>query len=471
MARGGYLLRGRSGQINALNSEVVKATGWHLADAIRPVSSERGLMSEDAFKRVRGELGAQRHEQLLHKHGVEIVRELDDFDAIALIKTRDPADLGPRGASSVAPVKDPTTGLLLDWHLVECRFPTAWQAFGGAEAIDWTGIKVGHIDTGFTRHPALGFASDSSDSDWINTAHDRNFFAAELDTSTGTPTFVDSTSAEERDAGGLNGGHGTRTMSVLCGFDASTEARAGGYDAYLGGAPRVPVVPIRLQDSVWLQGRTFSDDLPDAINHLVDTAGVDVITLSMGGPVGSFLNSTTPDNLRRVIDKAYERGVIFCCAAGNNIPNEKVVFPARSSRTIAVAGIARNRRLWVGSSYGAQVDICAPAHGIRRADLRRSLRGLRFGYGEGEGTSFATPQVAAAAALWLARWGEEIESAYPERWQRVQAFKAALAATATLGEDWQPSVYGAGILNAAALLEVPLPEVSTLIKDISSDWS
>jgi subtilisin family serine protease len=472
MARNGFLITGPAPGITQFNAAVTRKAGPSLGQALRAASSHRAFISADALKRVRTTLGEREFEKLLTQTELRVIREVDEIEAVALMKTRDPADLAARPDLRVSPVRDPDTGLMLDWHLVECGFPAAWKLFDGIESIDWTGIAVGHIDTGFTHHPALGFAADDGGgSEWVDTVQDANFFSLELDTSTGMPTFAQSDSAEDRELAGLNGGHGTRTMSVLCGFDTARRATAGGYSGYFGGAPRVPVVPVRLQDAVWLQGLALSDDLPDAIDHLVDTAGVDIITLSMGGPLGTFLTSTTPQRLRAAIDKAYEKGVIVCCAAGNNIPNEHVVFPARSSRTIAVAGTAPDRKLWVGSSYGIQVDVAAPAFPIRRADVSRSASGFEFGYDVGDGTSFATPQVAAAAALWFARHGAEIESTYTQKWQRVQAFKSLLQATARRGEAWDDSVHGAGILDVGALLSAALPEASSLAKDVSQDWN
>lgn len=43
----------------------------------------------------------------------------------------------------------------------------------------------------------------------------------------------------------------------------------------------------------------------------------------------------------------------------------------------------------------------------------------------GGGTSAATPQIAAAAALWIAKNKHEL-STYPEGWMRVEAVRKAL---------------------------------------------
>jgi subtilisin family serine protease len=185
----------------------------------------------------------------------------------------------------------------------------------------------------------------------------------------------------------------------------------------------------------------------------------------MGSPKFAFGAHAIPRSLRDAIDGAYEKGVILCCAAGNNVPNEKVVFPARSPRTIAVGGSAPGMTPWAGSSHGIQVDISAPAFPIRRANTRR---GDRYEFGIGDGTSFATPQVAGTAAMWLVHRRDEIGAAYPEKWQRVAAFLKILGMTASPGNNWNGNVHGPGILNAGAVLDAPLPDKATLSRDIAA---
>jgi hypothetical protein len=67
----------------------------------------------------------------------------------------------------------------------------------------------------------------------------------------------------------------------------------------------------------------------------------------------------------------------------------------------------------------------------------------------GEGTSAATPQVAAAAALWLEKYKNEL----PRDWRRIEAVRHALFTTAkNKGAD--PKRIGRGILQAFAALGV-----------------
>ena len=122
---------------------------------------------------------------------------------------------------------------------------------------------------------------------------------------------------------------------------------------------------------------------------------------------------------------------------------------------LAVAGVAESLMPWGGSSHGPEVDMSGPADGIRRADMKR---GNKASYkGGGDGTSYATALTAGAAALWLARHGPAIAAQYAQPWQRVEAFKALVRATALVPAGWQAGTFGAGVLDVQALLTAALP--------------
>ena len=75
---------------------------------------------------------------------------------------------------------------------------------------------------------------------------------------------------------------------------------------------------------------------------------------------------------------------------------------------------------------------------------------------DGNGTSAATPQIAAAAALWIQKNRKEYEK-YPQGWQRVEAVRAALFEKAKIDANYA-KFFGRGKLAAKDMLDaVPAP--------------
>lgn len=371
------------------------------------------------------EYGRAQVAAILAAAGAPTSREVSDSEAITLLRERDTATLPPR-----APAPAPAVAGV-DRHLELIRAPQAWAQLGGAGQIDWTGVRVGHIDTGYAPHACFGFPA----APWVDVGLGRTFFA---------PSPVNSTPGP---GGGVDplqfqmDGHGTRTASTLCGH--APDAPGG---PFFGAAPCVPLVPVRIADIVLISHA--QGEFAMAVNHLVDVAQVGVISLSMG-----IWPYVLQKDLRRAIDKAYDAGVIVVCAAGNRV--NTVVAPARLHRTLAVGGVDLNLRPWGGSSYGPQVDLSAPADDVRRAEFD-DKRGPRY-RGGGDGTSYATALTAGAAALWLARHRATLANRYPLPWQRVEAFKTAVCASAQVPAGWQPGSFGSGVLDIDALLQFPLP--------------
>ena len=470
MAVGGYLIHVPQEHYASLDRRLALALKRTAGYPLLPVSSGRALITSSNFKEIRNSLGRDRYRKLLKRHRVERVEAVDESRFLALLQSRDPADLPKRSIESPRP-RGSSQRVSLDWYLSESRLDEAWDLFGGRDKINWDNVSVGHVDTGWTFHRALGFSGtqEEENSPWVNTNDDRNFFSGDFDRGgegAPPPLFpVDPHSARDR-LEGPNGGHGTKTLSVLCGSDESSLARDGGggnagFAGYFGAAPKVPVVPVRICNTIWIE-LELGEGLPKAINHLVETMGCGVISLSMGSPYVFTSPRRMPLVLQEAIDNAYEKGVILVCAAGNHIPNEHVVFPARCPRTIAVAGSTLAGKPWSGSSYGMHVDISAPACPVRRA--MTSWNGVQA-YDYGDGTSFATPQVAGTAALWLAYRGDEIRRTYRQPWQIIAAFLQLLKTTARVPDGWETTIRGAGLLDAKALLLEPLPDAGGLAKD------
>lgn len=388
-------------------ASVLKTYLPDLDPGLVPITPRQGLLPDATLRALRIEYGEGKVAAILSRAGAVDWRPLSETEALDLVLHRNPADLPLRPA---APTANPL------WHLDMLRARDAWEYWGGPLAIDWGAVRVGQVDTGYTVHPVFGIAPAS----WIDVVGGRTMFAPGAGTGGPGPGGGIDPLEDQMD------GHGTRVGSVICGYDP-----AGPGSPYLGVAPRVPLTPVRIANHVLISHA--QRELASALDYLVQNARVLVVNLSMG-----FLPRFQMGVLDRAIDRAYEAGVIFVCAAGQ--PLSSVVSPAHGRRTIAVAGCTRGGVPWGQSAHGNSVDWTAPAVGITRA---QSKPGGQTDYdGSGDGTSYAAAATSAAAALWLARRSDELAATYPHPWQRVEAFKVIAKATAQPMPNQQPGSLG-----------------------------
>lgn len=369
-------------------------------------------------------------DELLLRLGADRTMVLSAESAQHRLLTRDPDALAPR--RGVARATDPDR----DWHQAATRLPEAWALLGGPDAIDWGATRVGLIDTGWLPHPAFGFPGGT----WLQLADARTIVPPPpLD----APTLVEEPGGGRDVPGqGFSSGHGTRIGTALSGRAA---AAPGG--PFRGAAPGVPTVPVRIADAVLINDRQV--ECAQAIDHLV-AVGAGAVNISLG-----VFPPTARRELRDAVNRAYDAGVIVVCAAGNIV--DPVVVPARLPRTVAVAATTRAGRPWSGSSFGPEVDFAAPGADLWGPTVDR--RG-RFGWGGGkDGTSYATAITTGAAALWLTHRRADLLAAYgPPSWRWPEAFVRIARATARPpSQPWEPGAFGTGVLDAAALLQAPLP--------------
>ncbi len=305
------------------------------------------------------------------------------------------------------------------WSVENVRAPQAWQLAPrpGGKARG-AGILIGHIDTGYTQHPeiypdALNLAIDrdvlDGDDDALDPLIKRWFFPLD------------------------NPGHGTGTGCVIA-------SRSAGQ--VVGSAPEAVLVPIRTVKSVV---QVFDGDVARAVDY-ARSVGCSVISMSIGGR--GF------NGLQAAIKRAVDDGMIVMAAAGNYVGF--VTAPASYPECLAVAATNVDDQPWSGSSRGDQVDISAPGQAVWTAATNKGSNGPVYTVEQGDGTSFAVATLAGVAALWLAHHGPAtIKQKYGSSTQEV--FRMLVALTCRTPAGWDNSRYGAGIVDAEALLKAPLP--------------
>ena len=300
------------------------------------------------------------------------------------------------------------------WPLENLHVPAAWARSpqrGG-------GVLVAQTDTGITHHPELEGG--------IDTALARDFLDNDND-----PTDPLTRRWWWMD----NPSHGTATASVLMSRDP---------EVIVGSAPESMLVPLRTNRSVVL---VFDGDVARAVEY-ARQAGCQVITMSLGGVGFSAA-------LRTAIDAAISDGLLVLAAAGNEVGF--VVAPANYREVIAVAATNIQDKPWSGSSHGPAVDVSAPGESVHAARTKREPNGVIYYTSRGSGTSFAVALTAGVAALWLAYHGRDELIAKYGRPNLQAVFTDLLRRTARRPAGWNASQYGAGIVDAEALLAAPLP--------------
>lgn len=287
--------------------------------------------------------------------------------------------------------------------------------------------RIAHIDTGYDR------GHESQPQNLLQNL-ERSFVDGDNDPN----------SADDPNRGNAfpdNSGHGTGTISILAGSHIAQ------FNETLGGAAGADILPLRISNSVVLfRTSAFAQALRYAIEQKVD-----VISISMGGAPSRAWNEAVND--------AYEAGICICAAAGNNIvgaPTRHVVYPARYHRVLAVCGVMANDAPYTDLTSRQLQGNFGPDSSMTAAlsTYTPNIPWAVFGCGStlrlnGEGTSAATPQIAAAAALWM----EKYKTSLSRDWHRVEAVRHALFSSAKKrGVDGGRT--GHGILQAHAALGV-----------------
>jgi hypothetical protein len=321
-------------------------------------------------------------------------------------------------------------------------------------------VRIGHFDTGYIEnHIALPSK--------LNKAEARSFVKNE-----NPNQAIDKTESGQD-------GHGLGTLSLLAGNKVTHAETFNEFEGFIGGIPFAEVIPMRLSESVVILN---SENFCDALDYAIEKE-CEVVSMSMAGkPSG---------RMARAVNRAYEAGIVIVSAASNcwykgpgaMLP-KCVMFPAAFERVIAATGAMYDHKpydvdfiqqgrfnittKYMQGSWGppSRMRKALAAYTPNTPWASKKHAFLR----SGGGTSSATPQVAAAAALWIAYHRDELEQKgyYGEgnKWKKVEAVRNALyvsAAKDIVFKDWK-KYYGNGILRAFDALAIGVPDESILKK-------
>lgn len=164
----------------------------------------------------------------------------------------------------------------------------------------------------------------------------------------------------------------------------------------------------------------------------------------------------------KAVNDAYDRGVVIVAASGDcylGLPTRNVVYPARFRRVLIGCGVTS-----AGGGYHHNAFIMQGYYGpasVMDHALAAYTPNVLWAKGQppsdpvphnniqmnGAGTSSSTPQIAAAAALWLARHRALVSQPGQPAWRKVEAVRSALLGSAK-PDAANAEYFGRGTLKA-----------------------
>ena len=300
------------------------------------------------------------------------------------------------------------------WHHAKTRVNDAWLHTDARGE----GVLIAQPDTGWVPHRSIPRERLDLEHQFDFTRNDANA----LD------------DLQARDGFIAVPGHCTQAQALIVGPE-------------IGVAPASTIMPLKISSGVIL---TDPVPLTRAIEYATRHRA-DLIVIAQGTPLYD-------DDMHRAVRAATDAGVVVIAAAGNGTPF--VVYPAAFDEVIAVAATTVDDDAFTFSSFGEAVDLSAPGAEVYTAwSARNPLSGVREDVVRATyGTTLASAQVAGALALWLSHHrarGIDPRALYGEQHARV--VRDLLIKSARRPAGWRPERYGAGVLDADALIASALP--------------
>jgi len=331
----------------------------------------------------------------------ELIAQLEEAGLLAYAEPDYPVEL-------LEISDDPGWGSEKQWDLEAIGLSYAWARGIDGQAADGTRIRIGIVDSG-----VYGEHEDLQNAHFVPGV---NILAQEgtAERSNTVDTY----------------GHGTFVAGIIA-------AEAGNGIGTAGIAPGAEIMPIKCFDDKTSTMSALIEGIYAGVN-----GGCRILNLSLGVSA----NVLKFQFLEEAIAYAAQRGVIVVAAAGND-GTTTLKYPAAFDSVIGVGFVDRSGAVASKSHRNESIFVTAPGIGLYGLGIDGT-----DSYTSGGGSSYATAEVTAAAALAL--------SADPG--MTPETFMALLSRTAEdRGDTGYDTSYGHGALRIDRMLAEPLGSVHT----------
>jgi serine protease len=256
-------------------------------------------------------------------------------------------------------------------------------------------------------------------------------------------------------------GHGTHVAGTIA-------ERTNNAIGLTGLASRAKIIPVRVLNS---QGIGSARDIAEGIRFAAK-AGAQVVNMSFEFSLAVNACSKIK-SVCKAIRFASNQGAVVVSAAGNS-NGQPIAFPGGAPRVIGVGRTTKDACLANDSRTGLGLDVVAPGGGLPLAATCGATDAMfsrdvpifqltftgpnfrEFGYPSAyEGTSMATAHVSGVAAMVIA---SGVLGGHPTPAAVECQLKAtARGASGQLGQPYDPVLFGAGLIDAAAAVTARAP--------------
>ena len=284
------------------------------------------------------------------------------------------------------------------WYLDEVNASGAWEALANEATLSNSAV-VAVIDTGL----------DITNTDIKNRVlKDANGKMVTYNAVTGSENPSDIAHM----GNSSNSDHGTKVASIIAAQANNNYGICG-----VAGETNVSILPINVMNRLNSISQQY---LCSAMEYAISKK-VDVINISLSSPTNLLAD---------YVKRAYDAGITVVCAAGNYY-STKYSYPATSFYSLSVGATSPKKERSVFSQYNDMVDISAPGESMSVISEN--------GVVQGSGTSFASPVVAAIAAM--------VKISNPDITPKEMFDVLKLSATDLGSQDYDIE-FGYGLVNA-----------------------